>query len=73
MTKGRTLYSSSNGDRWYLIRDESGHVFIRHEANAESGGNIAHIELSAFLQSGGGPEHREFMRLIGTLVDEHLP
>ena len=33
MKKARKLYSSPNGDRWYLIRDVSGEVFIRHEAN----------------------------------------
>ena len=37
MKKARKLYSSPNGDRWYLIRDFSGHVFIRHEVNIASG------------------------------------
>jgi hypothetical protein len=71
MKKARQLYQSSNGDRWYLVRDASGAVFIRHEANAASGANVAHIEIEDFLSAGGhGPEHQELVRLIGTLVDE---
>jgi hypothetical protein len=71
MKKARKLYESANGDRWYLIRDHTGAVFIRHEANAASDGHIAHIEVGAFLSSGQGPEHKELLRLIGTLVEEH--
>jgi hypothetical protein len=70
MKKVRKLYSSPNGDRWYLIRDPSGEVFVRHEANLASGGNVAHLEIGLFLSSGRGPEHQELLRLIGTLVDE---
>ena len=69
MTKARKLYSSPNGDRWYLIRDGSGEIFVRHEANLASGGNVAHIEIGTFLSSGRGPEHQELLRLIGTLLD----
>jgi hypothetical protein len=69
--KARKLYSSPNGDRWYLIRDVSGQVFIRHEANIASGGHVAHIEIGTFLSSGQGPEHQELLRLIGMLVEEH--
>ncbi|QFU16910.1 hypothetical protein [Microvirga thermotolerans] len=71
MKKARTIYSSPNGDRWYLIRDTSGEIFIRHEANVASGGHVAHIDLGTFLSSGRGPEHQELLRLIGTLVEEH--
>ncbi len=71
MKKARKLYSSPNGDRWYLIRDVSGEVFIRHEANIASGGHVAHIEIGTFLSSGQGPEHQELVRLIGLLVEEH--
>jgi len=52
MKKARKLSSSHNGDRWYLIRDVSGEVFIRHEANIASGGHVAHIEIGTFLSSG---------------------
>jgi hypothetical protein len=67
----RELYSSPNGDRWYLARDvDLGQVFIRHEPNLPSGGKAAPIEVGTFLGRGGqGLEHRELLRLIGTLVE----
>ena len=71
MKKARKLYESPSGDRWYLIRDPSGAVFVRHEANVASGGHVEHIEVAAFLSSGGGLEQQELMCLIGTLVEEH--
>ena len=71
MKKARKRYESPNGDRWYLIRDPSGAVFVRHEANIASGGDVAHIELGTFLSSGDGPEQQEPLRLIGTLVEDH--
>jgi hypothetical protein len=70
MKKARKLYVSSSGGRWYLIRDSSGAVFIRHEANVASGGHVAHIEIATFLSSGDGPEQQELLRLIGGLLDE---
>ncbi len=69
MGKARKLYESSSGDRWYLVRDASGGLFVRHEANAASGGNVAHLEIGAFLGSGVGPEQQELLRLIGTLTE----
>jgi hypothetical protein len=71
MKKARKLYESSSGDRWYLIRDPSGALFIHHEANAASGGYVEHEDVVAFLSRGDGPEQRELLRLIGTLVEEH--
>ena len=71
MKKVRKLYDSPNGGRWYLIRDPSGAVFIRHEANIAAGGNITHIEIAAFLSAGEGPEQQELLQLIGTLAEEH--
>ena len=73
MRKARKLYESPSGDRWYLIRDHTGAVFVRHEANVAAGGSVAHIEVGAFLSSGEGPEQQELVRLIGTLVEEHVP
>jgi hypothetical protein len=68
--ENRELYSSSNGDRWYLVREpRSGRVFIRHEPNAASGGNIDLIEIAEFLAQQHGPQHNELLRLIGTLID----
>jgi hypothetical protein len=67
----RRLYRSANGDRWHLARETaSGHVFIRHEANESSGGQVTDIEIGDFLSiRGHGPEHAELLRLIGTLVE----
>ncbi len=70
MKKARKLYESPSGDRWYLIRDPSGAVFVRHEANVASGGHVEHVGIAAFLGSGGGPEQQELLRLIGTLLDD---
>jgi bifunctional DNA-binding transcriptional regulator/antitoxin component of YhaV-PrlF toxin-antitoxin module len=67
----RELYRIADGDRWSLIRDPgSGRVFVRHEPNASSGGRASDIEVGDFLvRGGGGPEHQELLRLIGTLVE----
>jgi hypothetical protein len=71
MPHARELYSSPNGDRWLLVRDvRSGRVFVRHEPNAASGGQVAEIGIAEFLIRGVyGPEHQELLRLIGTLVE----
>jgi hypothetical protein len=70
-TETRRLYRSPNGDRSYLVREtDSGRVFIRHEANKPSGGQVTEIEVGDFLTTGGrGPEHDELLRLIGALVE----
>jgi hypothetical protein len=66
----RELYHSPNGDRWYLVRDpDFERVFVRHQANLPSGGDTADIDIGAFLNRGGNPEHRELLRLIETLVE----
>ena len=66
----REIYCSSNGDRWLLARDPgSGRVFVRHEPNLPSGGQVPDIEIGTFLIGAGhGPEKQELLRLIGTLV-----
>ena len=69
MKKVRKFYNSPDGDRWYLIRDPSGAVFVRYEATVASGGHIEHMEIGAFLSS-QGPEQQELLRLIATLVEE---
>ena len=63
----REIYRSANGDRWLLAIDsDTGRVFVRHEPNLPSGGQVADIEIGAFLFAvGNGPEKQ---RLIGTLV-----
>jgi hypothetical protein len=66
----REIYCSANGDRWLLARDpDTARVFVRHEPNLPSGGQVADIELGAFLiATGNGPEKQELLRLIGTLI-----
>src|SRR5262249_31182803 len=66
----REIYRSPNGDRWLLARDpDIGRVFVRHEPNLPSGGQVADIEIGAFLiAAGNGPEKQELLRLIGTLA-----
>ena len=63
------LYSSPNGDRWFLSRDPAtGAVFVRHEPNAPSGGQPSHIDIGAFLSRGPrNPEHKALLHLIRTL------
>ena len=66
----RDLYGSPNGDRWLLGRDPvAGRVFVRHEANAPSGGQVTDIDIGDFLSRGArNPEHLALLRLIGTLA-----
>ncbi len=66
----REIYRSANGDRWLLARDpDTDRVFVRHEPNLPSGGQVADIEIGAFLiAAGNGPEKQELLRLIGSLV-----
>lgn len=68
----RELYSSANGDRWFLTRDsDSGDVAVKHVPNTASGGGMSFADIGPFLAAAGhGPQHRELLRLIGTLVDE---
>ncbi len=58
------------GERWLLARDpDTGRVFVRHEPHLPSGGQVADIEIGAFLiASGNGPAKQELLRLIGKLV-----
>jgi hypothetical protein len=68
----RELYSSSNGDRWFLGRDlATGDVFVRHQPNVPSGGRPSDIDIAAFLsRAPRNPEHQALLHLIGTLVED---
>jgi hypothetical protein len=58
----RDLYRSPNGDRWLLVRDDTGRVFVRHEANPASGGAVTDTNIASFLGQGGlGPEKQELI------------
>ena len=66
----RELYSSPNGDKWFLSGDPAtGNVFIRHEANIPSGGHVTEMDIATFLSSGQrNPEHQALLHLLGTLL-----
>jgi hypothetical protein len=70
VVRTREIYHSANGDRWLLALDsDTDRVFVRHEPNLPSGGQVADIDIGAFLiAAGSGPEKQELLRLIGTLV-----
>ena len=67
----RELYSSPNGDKWFLsVTPDTGIVFIRHEANVPSGGHVTEMDIGSFLSGGPrNPEHQALLHLIGTLVE----
>ena len=63
------LYQSPNGDSWFLACDPAtGLAFVRHQANAPSGGQVTDIEIGAFLSGPRNPEHEALLRLIGTSI-----
>jgi hypothetical protein len=65
----RQLYRSPNGDTWFLARDPvMGSAFVRHQANAPSGGQVTDIEIGAFLSGPRNPEHEALLRLIGASI-----
>jgi hypothetical protein len=64
----KELYASPNGDRWHLCRDASGYVFVLHQPNIPSGGQISRIELSDFLARGRGPEQQALVQMIASLI-----
>lgn len=72
MSERRELYCSPDGACWFLGREpSSGAAFVIHQPNGPGGGQLSHIELGTFLNSGkaGRPEQQALLRLIGTLVD----
>jgi hypothetical protein len=63
------LYRSPNGDTWFLARDPTaGLAFVRHQANAPSGGQVTDVEIGALLSGPRNPEHDALLRLIGTSI-----
>ena len=69
----KQLYRSPNGDIWSLAHDHAtGTAFVRHQANAPSGGHVTDLELGAFLSGPRNPEHEALLRLIGaSILDPH--
>lgn len=69
----REIYASPNGDRWWLVRDETETLCVRHQPNAASGGAVSTTDVATFLASAGlGPEKQALMRMIGQGLD-HAP
>lgn len=63
------FYKSSNGDRWFLVLNEMGHVYVAAEPNEASGGRGEAIGIGEFLSAeNSGPEHDALLRMIGSLV-----
>ena len=55
----RELYASPNGDVWNLVRDEqTGKLFVRHQANKNSGGTITETDAHEFLKRPGEPPEK---------------
>jgi hypothetical protein len=70
--KPTQLYSSPNGDTWFLVPDpETGVAFVRHQANISSGGQVTDILIDPFLSGPQNPEHEALLRLMGSLVPVH--
>ncbi|HEV2677355.1 MAG TPA: transglutaminase family protein [Aliidongia sp.] len=68
-------YSSSNGDRWQVVRDPSaGRTLVRHIPNASSGGIAREFSVQEFLSvNGSGPEYAAVRHLIETAPGAGLP
>jgi transglutaminase-like putative cysteine protease len=63
-----TIYTSPNGDCWELIHDTvTSRAFVRHKANASSGGHQTDLSVDEFMRrDGSGPEHAALRHLIST-------
>jgi hypothetical protein len=63
------LYRSQNGDTWFLVRDPTtGSAFVRHQANASSGGKVTDVEIEEVLNGPQNPERDALLRVIGTFI-----
>lgn len=68
------IYRSPNGDHWFLCSGKQQGPFVRHVANAPSGGGISDVSVEAFLNTAGdgyrGPQQDALRELLsaGTLA-----
>jgi len=61
----QTLYSSSNGDTWFLETSDVGPCFVLHQANAAAGGTKTRLPVKEFLErAGAGPEREAVIRMM---------
>jgi hypothetical protein len=67
----KQLYTSANGDVWYIARDtQTGRVFVRHQPNARSGGHTTDTDVKEFLRRPGEPpEKQALVRMAGHYFD----
>ena len=63
------IHASSNGDRWYLVRDDADpkRLRVRHQPNLASGGRATTVEVDEFLAQGHGPQHEALQRHLQQL------
>ena len=68
----RFIYESSNGDVWVLARDPASKMpVVKHQPNANSGGQTSYTDIGKFLRYGaGGPEYEALLKLVGALLDQ---
>jgi hypothetical protein len=69
MAEDLLVHASSNGDRWYLVRDDADpeRLRVRHQANAASGGRSSIVDVDEFLAEGHGPQHEALHRHLQQL------
>ena len=67
----RAFYTSSNGDRWLVVRvGERGEIFVRHEPNRASGGQPSEVDIETFMARGpSSPEGKALIDLLDQLRD----
>ncbi|WP_175982991.1 S1 family peptidase [Caballeronia zhejiangensis] len=62
------IYRSPNGDHWMLCTGEKQTRFVRHVANAASGGAVSDVSVEEFLNTAGGrhrgPQHDALRKLL---------
>ena len=69
----REFYSSTNGDKWFLRHDvQPDRVYVKHVANAPSGGHQTNYELDEFLGRPRAPERDALLHLIAARTREKV-
>ncbi|TIQ29963.1 MAG: hypothetical protein E5X48_29450 [Mesorhizobium sp.] len=68
----RAFYTSSNGDRWLVVRvGERDEIFVRDEPNLASGGQPSEVDIETFMARGpGSPEGKALIDLLDRLRAE---
>ena len=65
LPNARAFYTSSNGDRWEVGRDDAGHLQVVHHPNPASGGSVSVTDVGMFLATHHpGPEHDALLDLL---------